>query len=118
MPDVPLTRPAGLHDRLAEWADLAEFATDQRQGSTLAFVYGRRRQGKTYLLQALAEATGGLVFSGLQLSEAQNLQRLAQAYAEFRGSPPGTTQFRDWDTADQRGAHRRAGSPAASPCGH
>lgn len=94
-----LLRPADLHDRVSEWADLAGFATDERQGATLAVVYGRRRQGKTFLLQSLVEATQGLMYGGLQLSEAQNLDRLAALYARFRGLPAGTTRFADWDAA-------------------
>jgi AAA+ ATPase superfamily predicted ATPase len=94
-----VARPVDLHDRESEWADLVEFATDQRRGATLAFVYGRRRQGKTYLLQSLAEATGGLLFGGLQMTEAQNLDRFAESYAQFRGLPPGTTRFASWDAA-------------------
>jgi uncharacterized protein len=95
----PLPRPPGLHDREREWADLSEFATDPGRGATLAFVYGRRRQGKTYLLQSLVEATGGLLFGGLQMTEAQNLDRFAEAYGQFRGLPPGTTRFPTWDAA-------------------
>ena len=94
-----LPRPPGLHDREREWADLSDFATDPGPGATLAFVYGRRRQGKTYLLQSLVEATGGVLFGGLQMTEAQNLDRFAEAYGQFRGLPPGTTRFPTWDAA-------------------
>jgi uncharacterized protein len=93
------SRPAGLHGRTQEWAELTEFATNSNGGATLAFVYGRRRQGKTFLLQSLVEATGGLMFGGLQMTEAQNLDRFAEAYGEFRGLPPGTTRFATWDAA-------------------
>lgn len=94
-----LPRPAGLHDREQEWADLGEFAMNPAPGATMALVYGRRRQGKTYLLQTLVEATGGLLFGGLQMTEAQNLDRFADAYGRFRGLPAGTTRFPTWDAA-------------------
>jgi AAA+ ATPase superfamily predicted ATPase len=83
----------------SEWAELTEFATNVNGGATLAFVYDRRRQGKTFLLQSLVEVTGGLMFGGLQMTEAQNLDRFAEAYREFRGLPPGTTRFATWDAA-------------------
>lgn len=95
----PLPRPSGLHDRDQEWADLSEFVTSPDPGATLAFVYGRRRQGKTYLLQSLVEATGGLLFGGLQMTEAQNLARFAETYGQFRGLSPGTTRLPTWDAA-------------------
>lgn len=76
-----------------------EFATNANSGATLGFVYGRRRQGKTFLLQSLVEATGGLMFGGLQMTEAQNLDRFAEAYGQFRGLPSGTTRFGTWDAA-------------------
>jgi len=94
-----LVRPPDLHDREWEWADLAEFARASDRGATLAFVYGRRRQGKTFLLQSLVEATGGLLFGGLQMTEAQNLDRFAAAYGQFRGWPAGTARFPHWDAA-------------------
>jgi AAA+ ATPase superfamily predicted ATPase len=94
-----LRRPAYLHDREREWEDLSEFATDPRVGATLAVVYGRRRQGKTFLLQSLVEAAGGLLFGGLQLSEAQNLDRCAEAYGQWRRLSPGTVRFPTWDAA-------------------
>jgi AAA+ ATPase superfamily predicted ATPase len=86
-----------LHDREREWAALAEFATNQDLGATLGLVYGRRRQGKTLLLDLMARATDGFVFTALPQSSAQNLQRLARAYARHTGGPEVT--FSDWDTA-------------------
>jgi len=47
-------KPQHIFGRDAEWAGLASFATDARPGATLGVVSGRRRQGKSYLLQALA----------------------------------------------------------------
>jgi uncharacterized protein len=60
-------------------------------------VYGRRRQGKTLLLELLAEATGGFAFTGLQQASTQNLADLAAAYAEFT-SLPGAS-FGNWPDA-------------------
>jgi hypothetical protein len=51
--DHRLDKPQELFDRDAEWADIASFAVDPAAGATLALVYGRRRQGKTLMLELL-----------------------------------------------------------------
>lgn len=92
-----LAKPPELHDRVEEWGALAEFATDPAPGAVLGIVYGRRRQGKTLLLELLAEATGGFAFTGLQQANAQNLADLAAVYAEFAGVP--SAFFENWAQA-------------------
>jgi AAA+ ATPase superfamily predicted ATPase len=57
-------------------------------------VSGRRRQGKSYLLQALAAATGGIYFPALELTEAVSLRLFADELIRFTGSP--VPAFRDW----------------------
>jgi len=47
------SKPADMFDRDEEWAALCRFAADDRPGATLGVVSGRRRQGKTFLLDAL-----------------------------------------------------------------
>jgi uncharacterized protein len=65
--EVPL-KPQHLFDRNAEWTGLMSFAADARPGATLGVVSGRRRQGKSYLLQALATALGGIYFPAPELT--------------------------------------------------
>jgi len=48
-----LPKPADVFDRDIEWADLAEFAGSRLPGLRIAVVYGRRRQGRSYLLVGL-----------------------------------------------------------------
>lgn len=95
MPALP--KPGALHDRDGEWADLARFATAPDPGALLGIVYGRRRQGKTLLLELLAEATGGFMFMGLQQSSPQSRADLAAAYAERVGLPGAA--FASWHDA-------------------
>lgn len=76
-------KPADVFDREFEWEALARFAGHEGVGATLGLVYGRRRQGKTLLLQSLCEAAGGLLISGLQQSSAQNLAAVGEAYGRF-----------------------------------
>ncbi len=106
-----LSKPTELHDRAEEWQSLAGFAADSDPGAVLGIVYGRRRQGKTLLLELLAEATGGLAFTGLQQANAQNLADLAAAYAQFTGLPGAS--FGNWPDAIAAllGAGDRLGRP-------
>lgn len=92
-----LPKPPELHDRVEEWGALAEFAADPSPGAALGIVYGRRRQGKTLLLELLAETTGGVAFTGLQQANAQNLADLAAVYAGFAGVP--SASFENWTAA-------------------
>jgi hypothetical protein len=89
-----LAKPAHLFDRTAEWRGLASFVADPRPGATLGVVSGRRRQGKSFLLQALAAATGGIYFPALELTEAVSLRLFADEVIRFTGLP--VPAFRDW----------------------
>jgi uncharacterized protein len=92
-----VSKPSELHDRVEEWAALSEFASDPDSGTVLGIVYGRRRQGKTLLLELLAEATDGFTFTGLQQANTQNLADLAAAYSGFAGVPAAA--FGSWADA-------------------
>lgn len=92
------SKPTELFDREFEWGEIATFAGEAAVGATLALVYGRRRQGKTMLLELLAEAAGGFMFTGLEQSSAQNLAAAGAAYARNRhvGAP---VAFPSWAAA-------------------
>ncbi|MEU6717801.1 ATP-binding protein [Nonomuraea sp. NPDC046802] len=90
-----LVKPERLFGRDVEWEELADFATAPAVGATLGLVYGRRRQGKTLMLELLAQETGGLLFAATQQTEAQNLADLGAAYAAYRGLRQAVS-FRDW----------------------
>ena len=51
---MALQKPDHVFGRNREWQGLAAFVTDPAPGATLGVVSGRRRQGKSFLLQALA----------------------------------------------------------------
>jgi hypothetical protein len=91
-------KPAELYDRDREWAALDQFVSTDKPGSTLGLVYGRRRQGKTYLLQSLTEASSGFYFAALRQSSTQNLERLAEAY-RVRTSSRARVSFQNWEEA-------------------
>lgn len=107
-----MIKPAELHAREREWASLAEFGGDPSNGATLGLVYGRRRQGKTLMLELLAEATGGFMFTAREQSDRQNLSDLSAAYAAYTGQPP-TLAFGSWQ--DLLEALLRIGADAAAP---
>jgi len=92
-----IDKPSGLHDRDAEWGALTGFTGQRRTGATLGLVYGRRRQGKTYLLAQLARATNGFMFTAAQQSGVQNLRDLSAAYHAYVGRPG--VEFTDWRSA-------------------
>ena len=87
-----------MFDRAGEWQELSDFVGAGRSGSALALVYGRRRQGKSFLLDAVTEAAGGFMFTGLEQSATQNLARLAEEYGRFTGSP-APVRFDTWAQA-------------------
>ena len=93
-----MKKPSDLFDRDREWQTLEGFATNERAGASLGLVYGRRRQGKTFMVEALAEATGGFYFAALQQSAAQNLDRLAEHYQAYSGLRARVV-FSTWEEA-------------------
>jgi hypothetical protein len=44
--------------------------------ATLGIVSGRRRQGKTFLLRALCEATGGFYFAADEATDGDSLHQI------------------------------------------
>ena len=93
-----MIKPDDVFDREQEWRALDAFVSSSRPGASLGLVYGRRRQGKTYLLQAMTEAVGGFYVAALNQSREQNLQRLAEAYREFVGGR-APVAFGSWEQA-------------------
>ena len=74
-----LDKPGDMFDRDVEWMELSAFTADERPGATLGVVSGRRRQGKTFLLRALCEATGGFYFAAEEATDAESLHQLGTA---------------------------------------
>lgn len=97
-----MERPQRLFDRSREWAGLASFATgpvaQAQAGATLGIISGRRRQGKSFLLQALAEAAGGMYFAATEATEAESLRLFTEALTQFTNQVVDPA-FRDWNDA-------------------
>jgi len=90
-------KPDRIFDRDVEWHQLVSFAQSTGDGR-LGVVSGRRRQGKTFLVEALARQTGGLYFGATEATEAESLRLFGQAVASHLGAvvPP---RFTGWDEA-------------------
>jgi uncharacterized protein len=95
LPELPLPRPPEMFDREFEWRALTDFATDPRPGATLGVVSGRRRQGKTFLLRALCQATGGFYFAADEAADGESLRHIGEALAEHLGVPAALS-FQSW----------------------
>lgn len=87
-----------MFDRDREWSALTRFVSSGQDHATLGVVSGRRRQGKTFLLEALCETTGGFYFAADQATEAESLRYLSAAVARFLDSAL-PIQFNDWRQA-------------------
>ena len=92
-----LTKPERIFDREFEWKNLASFA-ESRGFGRLGVVSGRRRQGKTFLIEALARESGGLYFGATEATEAESLRLFGRALADRLGLP-APPQLPTWDDA-------------------
>ncbi|MFE1028414.1 ATP-binding protein [Streptomyces sp. NPDC058818] len=93
-----MKKPVDMFDRDYEWAALTRFITDTQPGATLGVVSGRRRQGKTFLLEAACEAAGGFYFGATEAADAESLRRLSAALTAH-ARPPSPYHFADWHEA-------------------
>jgi len=111
-----LDKPTDVFDRNAEWADLADFVFSPLPGLRIAVVYGRRRQGKSYLLRRLADAVGGLYHLATEQAELVSLRRFGDSLAAWAGLPAGAFGFGGWEQALRTAADVLAArsSPQAS----
>lgn len=95
-----MEKPERVFDRDREWDGLTRFATSTSPDVRLGIVSGRRRQGKTYLLDALVEVVGGFFFTATEATEMEALERFGRAVAKYAGG--GRYAFRDWEEALDR----------------
>ena len=90
-------KPGHIFDRTQEWAGLDAFAANPYPGAMLGVVSGRRRQGKSFLLEALTTATGGLYFPAVEATDAVSLRAFTAALV--RQGIPVSRPLLDWDDA-------------------
>ncbi|HEX3732615.1 MAG TPA: ATP-binding protein, partial [Mycobacteriales bacterium] len=92
-----ISKPSRIFDRDFEWQSLSAFASRASSRPELGVVTGRRRQGKTYLVEALARETGGFYFSATQATQAESLRLFADAIGQRLAIsvPPRLTSWDD-----------------------
>jgi AAA+ ATPase superfamily predicted ATPase len=95
-----VSKPEHIFDRAREWDGLVQFATSSSADVRLGIVSGRRRQGKTYLLDAAANTFGGFFFTATDSTETDSLASFGRALASYSGG--GRYAFADWDEALER----------------
>ncbi len=93
-----MRKPERIFARDEEWGHLVRFASRTTDQPRLGVVSGRRRQGKTYLVQALAEQAGGMYFGATEATETESLALFAAAVGTHVGSP-SPPRFDTWDDA-------------------
>lgn len=91
-------KPERIFDRDAEWRHLSSFASRAMGNTQLGVVSGRRRQGKTFLVEALTRVTGGFYFGATEASESESLALFSDALARYLDAPV-PPRFADWDEA-------------------
>jgi uncharacterized protein len=91
-------KPSDMHDRDHEWSRLTDFVASPGKGTRLGIVYGRRRQGKTTLLEELCRVSGGFYWQAREQEPQQNLASLEQAWGLYRGGG-GPSRFASWGEA-------------------
>jgi uncharacterized protein len=91
------TKPPDMFDRDDEWAALSRFAADDRPGATLGVVSGRRRQGKTFLLDALCKADGGFFFEATEATDTESLRQIGAQLGGYAKTvlPPRPANWRE-----------------------
>lgn len=93
-----MRKPVEVFDRDFEWDELARFAAYTGLEPTLGVVSGRRRQGKTFVLDALCRVTGGFYFAATEATQAESLRQFGVALARHAGQNV-PYRFEHWDEA-------------------
>ncbi|MFF4624414.1 AAA family ATPase [Nonomuraea jabiensis] len=94
-----VAKPSHVFDRDREWASLLRFATSPSPDVRLGIVSGRRRQGKTYLLDALVQEFGGFFFTATDETDTEALARFGEALAAQASGAGGRFTFANWNDA-------------------
>jgi len=97
---MPLQHPPDMIGRRREWERLQDFAFSEEDRASLGVVWGRRRVGKSFLLESLVEKTGGFYYGAVRGSSGEALRELGERIAADQGAP-APLALPDWDSAVQ-----------------
>ncbi|MFI7689163.1 ATP-binding protein [Nonomuraea sp. NPDC049655] len=95
-----IPKPERIFARDFEWEALTAFVerSGPRPRPRLGVVSGRRRQGKTFLVESLARKTGGFYFGATEGTPTESLNLFAAALARYVGAS-APFRFTTWDEA-------------------
>lgn len=93
-----ISKPSRLFDRDREWLALTRFVSDPTEAATLGVVSGRRRQGKTFLLDALCESVNGIYFGATEATRDDGLRQFGEVLGRQTGAL-GPFRFDSWSAA-------------------
>lgn len=93
-----MAKPDDLFDRDTEWSQLGRFSGTS-DTTRIGIVYGRRRQGKSWLLRRVVAEAGGVYTMALQHDRRSALDRFAAALGQAAGLEDVAFQLGDWEQA-------------------
>lgn len=108
-----LPRPSNIFNRVHEWNELARFALDDAPGLRIGIVRGRRRHGKSFLLEHLCRVTGGAYTLALRQSRTMALDRFSSELSDALGYRLG--RFEGWVPALESAVAAMSRTPGTSP---
>lgn len=93
-----IAAPKDMVGREAEWAHLSDFATHGGINATLGIVWGRRRIGKSFLLESLVGQVRGFYYEAVRGSSAEALRELGERLGAYQKAA-APLALDDWDAA-------------------
>lgn len=93
---MPLRYPDDMVGRRNEWDHLCDFLNSGLEGASLGIVWGRRRVGKSFLLESATEQTGGLYYPATRGSRVEALRELGARIGTLQGAS-APLALQSWD---------------------
>jgi hypothetical protein len=84
--------------RRAEWGWLCDFARSGEDAASLGIVWGRRRVGKSFLLESIVQQTRGFYYGAVRGSSAEALRELGDRLGAYQGAA-APLALETWDAA-------------------
>ena len=103
-----LGKPREVFESGDRMGNLARFVADPSPRARLGIVYGRRRQGKSWLLERISSRVGGWYWEAIEGTARQQLDAFASAFSVWT-KLPARPHFEGWSEALQ--AVWQAGPP-------
>ncbi|MFB6352201.1 MAG: ATP-binding protein, partial [Bradymonadaceae bacterium] len=76
-----IEKPDDILDRQAEWAELVDLA--ESDSAELVFMHGRRRVGKSWMLQRFASAADAIYYQATRGTASQQVNELTEVVADY-----------------------------------